>query len=35
MPEAFKDIVPEISAFGTHSLRGSGATAAANAGLLE
>ncbi|CAH3182253.1 unnamed protein product, partial [Porites evermanni] len=30
--EAFKDIVPDISAIGTHSLRSGGATAAANAG---
>ena len=30
MLEAFKDIVPDISAIGTHSLRGGGATAAAN-----
>ena len=29
MLEAFKDIVPDISAIGTHSLRSSGATAAA------
>ena len=31
--EAFKDIVPDISAIGTHSLRSSGATAAANTGV--
>ena len=31
--EAFKDIVPDISAIGTHSLRSDGATAAANAGV--
>ena len=33
--EAFKDIVPDISAFGTHSLRTGGATAAANAGVPD
>ena len=33
--EAFKDIVPDISAIGTHSLRSGGATAAANAGVLD
>ena len=33
--EAFKDIVPDISAIGTHSLRSDGATAAANAGVLD
>ena len=32
MLEAFKDIVPDISAIGTYSLRSGGATAAANAG---
>ena len=31
--EAFKVIVPDISAMGTHSLRSGGATAAANAGV--
>ena len=31
MLEVFKDIVPEISAIGTHSVRSGGATAAANA----
>ena len=35
MLEAFKDIVPDISAIGTHSLRGGGATAAANAGVPD
>ena len=35
MLEAFKDIVPDISAIGTHSLRSGGATAAANAGVLD
>ena len=30
--EAFKDIVPDISAICTHSLRSDGATAVANAG---
>ena len=30
MLEAFEDIVPDISAIGTHSLRSGGATAAAN-----
>ena len=35
MLEAFKDIVPGISAIGTHSLRSGGATAAANAGVLD
>ena len=30
MLEAFKDIVPDISAIGTHSLRSGGVTAAAN-----
>ena len=33
--EAFKDIVPDISAVGTHSLRSGGATAAANAGVPD
>ena len=33
MLEAFKDIVPDISAVGTRSLRSGGATAAANAGV--
>ena len=33
--EAFKDIVPDISAIGTHSLRSAGATAAANAGVPD
>ena len=33
--EAFKDIVPDISAIGTHSLRSGGATAAANAGIPD
>ena len=31
MLEAFKDIVPDISAIGTHSLRSGGATAVAYA----
>ena len=31
----FKDIVPDISAIGTHSLRSGGATAAANAGVPD
>ena len=35
MLEAFKDIVPDISAIGTHSLRSGGATAAANAGVPD
>ena len=35
MLEAFKDIVPDISAIGTHSLRSGGATAAANASLPD
>ena len=35
MLEAFKDIVPDISAIGTHSLRGGTATAAANAGVPD
>ena len=35
MPQAFKDIVPDISAIGMHSLRSGGATAAANAGLPD
>ena len=33
--EAFKDIVPDISAIGTHSLRSGGATAAANSGVPD
>ena len=33
--EAFKDIVPDISAIGTHSLRSGGATATANAGVPD
>ncbi|CAH3141243.1 unnamed protein product [Porites lobata] len=33
--EAFKDIFPDISAIGTHSLRSGGATAAANAGVPD
>ena len=32
MLEAFKDIVPDISAIGTHSFRSGGATAAAICG---
>ena len=32
MLEAFKDIVPDISAIGTHSLRSGWVTAGANAG---
>ena len=35
MLEAFKYIVPDISAIGTHSLRSGGATAAANAGVQD
>ena len=35
MLEAFKDIVPDISAIGTHSLRSGGATAAASAGVPD
>ena len=35
MLEAFKEIVPDISAIGTHSLRSGGATAAANAGIPD
>ena len=35
MLEVFKDIVPDISAIGTHSLRSGGATAAANAGVPD
>ena len=35
MLEAVKDIVPDISAIGTHSLRNGGATAAANAGVPD
>ena len=31
----FKDIVPDISRFGTHSLRARGASAAANAGVND
>ena len=33
--EAFKDIVPDISAIGTHSFRSGGAIAAANAGVPD
>ena len=33
--EAFNDIVSDISAIGTHSLRSGGATAAANAGVSD
>ena len=33
--KAFKDIVPDISAIGTHSLRSGGATVAANAGVPD
>ena len=33
--EAFKDIVPDISAIGKHNLRSGEATAAANAGLPD
>ena len=32
---AFKDIVPDISAIGTHSFRSGGATAAANASVPD
>ena len=32
---SFKDIVPDISLFGTHSLRAGGAAAAANAGVED
>ena len=35
MLEAFKGIVPDISAIGTHNLRSGRATAAANAGLPD
>ena len=35
MLEAFKDIVSDISATGTRSLRSSGATAAADADVLD
>ena len=35
MLEAFKDIVPDISAIGSHSLRSGGATAATNAGVQD
>ena len=35
MLEVFKDIVPDTSAMGTHSLRSGGATAAANAGVPD
>ena len=35
MLDAFKDIVPDISAIGTHSLRSGGALAAANAGVPD
>ena len=33
--QAFKDIVPDFFAIGTHSLRSGGATAAANAGVPD
>ena len=33
--EAFKDIVPDISPIGTHSLRSGGATAAVNSGIPD
>jgi len=33
--EAFKYVVPDISAIGTHSLRSGGATVAANAGVPD
>ena len=33
--QAFKDIIPDISAVGKHSLRSGGATAAANAGVPD
>ena len=33
--EAFKEIVPDISASGMHSLRSGGATDAANAGVPD
>ena len=32
---SFKDIVPDIAAFSTHSLRAGGASAAANAGVAD
>ena len=35
MLEAFKDIVPDISAIGKHTIRRGGATAAANAGIPD
>ena len=35
MLEAFKNIVPDVSAIGTHSLRGGGVTATANAGVPD
>ena len=35
MLDAFKDIVPNIPAFGKHSLRSGGATATANAGAPD
>ena len=35
MLEAIKDIVPDISAIGTHSLRSGVATAVANAGIPD
>ena len=35
MLEAFQDIVPDISAIGTHGLRSGGATAAANTGVPD
>ena len=33
--KAFKDIIPDISTIGKHSLRSGGATAAANAGVPD
>ena len=35
MLEAIKDIVPDISAIGTYGLSSGGATAAANASILD
>ena len=35
MLEAFKDIVPDISAIGIHTLRSGGATATANTGVPD
>ena len=35
MLDALKDIVPHISAIGTHSLRSGGALAAANVGVPD